>query len=128
MNKPTTAEGQLERLEEERYQAVLDADFDSFARLCHDKLVYFHSNGERDTLASYLDKCAQGLYRYHRIEHPVSDIVVVGDVGLVIGEMQADLDIHGRPVQLDNTSLAVWVREDEAWKLLAYRPTPKPTG
>ncbi|MFD1211175.1 nuclear transport factor 2 family protein [Arthrobacter sp. GCM10027362] len=112
-------------MEDERYQAVLNEDFDSFAKLCHEKLLYSHSNGDRDTLASYLAKCAQGTYRYHRIDHPVTEIIVVGDVALVIGEMHAELDIRDRPATLDNTSLAVWVREGESWKFLAYQATPK---
>ncbi|WP_377010815.1 nuclear transport factor 2 family protein [Arthrobacter sp. GCM10027362] len=121
----TTTAHELEALEDERYQAVLNEDFDSFAKLCHEKLLYSHSNGDRDTLASYLAKCAQGTYRYHRIDHPVTEIIVVGDVALVIGEMHAELDIRDRPATLDNTSLAVWVREGESWKFLAYQATPK---
>lgn len=112
-------------LEDSRYEAVLRSDFDAFAELCHQELVYAHSNGERDDLGSYMDKCRQGVYVYHRIDHPVEQVKIVGDVALVMGEMHADLTIRGTRTPLDNTALAVWVRAGSSWKLLAYQPTPK---
>lgn len=114
----------IRRLEEQRYAAVQNGDFDTFASLCHDQLVYSHSNGERDSLKSYIEKCLQGIYEYVEIDHPVEDIIVVGDVALVLGEMKATLTIAGTEARLDNKSLAVWVRGSEGWKFLAYQPTP----
>jgi len=113
-------------LEDRRYEAVLRADFEAFADLCHEELVYAHSNGERDDLGSYMDKCRLGVYVYHRIDHPVEQVKIIGNVALVMGEMQADLTIRGTPTSLDNTALAVWVRAGSSWRLLAYQPTPKP--
>ncbi len=115
-------------LEDRRYEAVLRADFGAFAELCHEDLVYAHSNGERDDLTSYIDKCRQGVYVYHRIDHPVEQIKVLGEVALVMGEMQADLSIRGKRTRLDNTALAVWIRSGPSWKLLAFQPTPKPAA
>lgn len=113
-------------LEDLRYEAVLRSDFDAFAELCHEELVYAHSNGERDDLQGYMDKCRQGVYVYHRIDHPVEQVKILGDVALVMGEMQAELSIRGTRTELDNSALAVWIRVGPSWKLLAYQPTPKP--
>ena len=113
-------------LEDLRYEAVLMADFDAFAQLCHEELVYAHSNGERDDLWGYVDKCRQGVYVYHRIDHPVEQVKILGDVALVLGEMKAELTIRGTRTELDNSALAVWIRVGSSWKLLAYQPTPKP--
>lgn len=121
-------DAEIQRLEQLRYEAVTNQDFESFNELCHADLIYTHSNGERDSLRSYLDKCRSGHYVYHRIDHPIEDIVVVGDVALVIGEMNADITVAGKPKRLENTSIAVWVREGGAWKFLAYQPTPKPVS
>jgi ketosteroid isomerase-like protein len=119
-------EQEILSLEDRRYEAVLRSDFDAFAELCHQDLVYAHSNGERDDLSGYIDKCRQGVYVYHRIDHPVEQVQIVGDVALVMGEMHADLTIRGTRTALDNTALAVWTRVGSSWKLLAYQPTPKP--
>jgi ketosteroid isomerase-like protein len=113
-------------LERQRFDAVVDRDFDAFAELAHPELIYTHSNGVTDTLDSYLRKCRDGFYVYHHVDHPITKIVINGDVALVLGEMNADLTAGSVRKQLNNTSLAVWVRNGESWLLIAYQPTPKP--
>jgi uncharacterized protein (TIGR02246 family) len=115
-------------LEDRRYAAVVSGDFDAFAALAHPELAYTHSNGELDDLDSYLAKCRSGHYVYHRIDHPVDRIVVTGDTAVVIGEMHAELTAGGVEKTLANRSLAVWVRVDGDWRLLAYQPTVLPPG
>lgn len=112
-------------LEDKRYDAVVDGDFDTFASLCHPDLTYSHSDGSRDTIESYLRKCRDEFYVYHRIDHPVSDVLVHGDVAIVVGEMNGEITANGTPIDLANNCIAVWVRHDGAWKLLAYQPTPR---
>ena len=122
----TPADEQAVRdLEDRRYAAIVAGDFDGFAAVCHPDLIYTHSNGGTDTLGSYLDKCRAGFYVYHRVDHPVDRVVIVGDTALVLGEMNADLTSNGVRKQLHNSALAVWVRDGGTWKLLGYQPTPK---
>jgi hypothetical protein len=112
-------------LEDRRYQAVVDGDYDAFEDLCHRRLIYTHSLGDRDTLSSYLEKLRKGFYRYHRIEHPIEDIVLIGDTALVLGQMNADLTVNGTLKSLANNALAVWIKDGDTWKFLAYQPTPR---
>lgn len=113
-------------LERRRFDAMVNRDFDAFAAMAHPELMYTHSNAVTDTLESYLRKCRDGFYVYHSIDHPITEIVVHGDVALVLGEMNADLTAGGIRKQLNNASLAVWVRDGDSWLLIAYQPTPKP--
>jgi hypothetical protein len=122
----TEAKERIRRLEDLRYEAVLREDFDAFAALAHKDLVYTHSNGESDSLDSYIEKCRAGQYRYHSIDHPIKDILLVENVAVVIGEMIADIAVSGVPKRLENTAIAVWVLEAGSWLLLAFQPTPKP--
>jgi ketosteroid isomerase-like protein len=122
------ADAEVLTLEYRRYEAVTKQDFEAFEAMCHPDLVYTHSNGERDSLESYLHKCRTGHYVYHRIAHPVEKVVIAGDTAIVVGEMQADITAGGKDLHLNNSSLAVWVRGDGAWKLLAYQPTVLPAG
>ncbi|WP_431969828.1 nuclear transport factor 2 family protein [Nocardia sp. bgisy134] len=126
----TTATAEIEStirsLEDERYAAVLAGDIERFAALAHPSLVYTHSNADVDTLDSYLDKLRSGHYVYHRIDHPVTRIVVADDTAVVLGEMHADITAGGVRKQLANRALAVWVREGAGWLLLAYQPTVIP--
>lgn len=113
-------------LEDRRFSAIVDRDYAAFAALCDERLTYTHSNGERDTLDSYVAACEAGVYEYHSVEHPVDDVVVHGDLAVVIGRMRADLSINGVRKLLDNQSLAVWIRDDGAWRFLAFQGTPIP--
>ncbi len=112
--------------EERRYRAMLDADLAALDELCADELSYAHSNGARDTKAEYFDKVRSGYYDYHRIDHPVERVEVVGDAAIVVGRMIADLDSGGVRKTIDNLALAVWTRDGGSWRLLAYAPTPPP--
>ena len=117
----------LVELENKRFAAIVDGDLETFASCCHPDLVYTHSNGSRDTLDSYLDKVTSGFYVYHRIDHPTEDIIVKGDTAVVVGEMNASITANGVEKDLVNSSIAVWVKENDQWLLLAYQPTPRPS-
>ncbi len=112
--------------EDRRYQAMIDADLDTMDRLCAEELSYAHSSGVRDTKDEYLGKVRSGYYRYHRVDHPVERVEVLGDTAIVVGRMTADLDVDGVRKTIDNLALAAWVRRDDGWRLLAYAPTPPP--
>lgn len=115
-------------LENQRYQAMRLGDLETFTALAHTDLVYVHSNGVRDDLASYLEKCRKGLYFYHRIEHQVHEVRRSGDTALAFGEMHADITSHGVAKTLHNRTLSVWLKTGEHWGLVAYQPTPVMPG
>jgi hypothetical protein len=49
---------------------------------------------------------------------------VVDGAALVTGRMTANVSVEGTIVHVDNRYLAVCVREQGAWKFVAYQPTP----
>ncbi|MCX6497544.1 MAG: nuclear transport factor 2 family protein [Arthrobacter sp.] len=114
----------IQALENQRYAAVLNQDFDTLTSLCHAELVYGHTGGDRDSLDSYLNKLRTGTLRYHRIDHPEDNIVLIGDTALVYGQMNADLTVNGANKKLNNSALAVWTNDGGDWKFAAYQPTP----
>ena len=120
------SEATIRALEDARYDAVVRGDIAAFVELAHPDLTYTHSTGAVDTLDSYREKLESGFYDYHRIDHPIDRIVVEGDTALVVGEMHADITAGGTRKTLANRALAVWVRADGAWRLLAYQPTVLP--
>lgn len=113
-------------LENRRYQAMLDGDAQVLDELLSDRVVYTHSFGERDDKASYLEKVRSGFFVYHEIEHPVEKLTVTEDYAVIVGQMRASVTNNGEVRTLNNACLAVWVREDDDWKFLAYQPTPNP--
>jgi len=118
----------IQKLEDQRFDAILADDWGTFANLCHPDLRYVHNTGVVDTVESYLHKLRSGHYDYHRIDHPTERILVHGDTAVVWGRMRASLRAGVRHKEADNLTLSIWVREPGAsWLLIAQQPTPAPT-
>ena len=119
--------GQISALEGRRYQAVTAGDGATLDELFAADLVYTHSDATADSKQSYLEKLASGHFKYGPISHPETSIVVHGDCALVFGDMRGEVQIAGSVRVLNSRSLAVWVRENGDWRLLAFQPTKYPS-
>jgi ketosteroid isomerase-like protein len=118
---------QISALEARRYQAMTDADIATLDELFSADLVYTHSDATSDSKQSYLDRVATGFFRYGPMTHPEHSIVVRGDCAIVIGDMRGEVLVNGETMRaLNSRSIAVWVREDGNWALLALQPTQYP--
>jgi ketosteroid isomerase-like protein len=117
---------QIHELEDQRFAAAVAGDLDTFGSLCDDELAYTHSNGVVDSLDAYLKKCADGYYVYHRIDHPIDRVIVLGsDTAVVVGQMNADITAGGVDRELKNNITAVWTRRPGGWKLISHASTPR---
>jgi ketosteroid isomerase-like protein len=117
---------QISELEARRYQAMTDADTATLGELLAADFVYTHSDTKTDSRQSLLAKVASGALDYGPLEHPEISILTRGDCALVFGDMRGDVHIDGELRRLNNRVLAVWVREDGRWVLLAVQPTRYP--
>jgi ketosteroid isomerase-like protein len=117
---------QIRALEDRRYQALTDCDIAALDELFAADLVYTHSDTKTDSKQSYLEKLANGYFKYGPISHPESNILVRGDCALVFGDMRGEVRLDGQMRVLNNKALSVWVREDDRWVLLAFQPTKYP--
>ena len=118
---------QISALEARRYQAMTDADVATLDELFSADLVYTHSDATSDSKQSYLDRVATGFFRYGPMTHPEHSNVVRGDCALVFHDMRGEVLVNGETKRaLNSRSLAVWVREDGNWALLAFQPTKYP--
>jgi ketosteroid isomerase-like protein len=120
----------IERLENDRYAAMLGKDVAALERLLHADLVYMHSSGVSDTKASYTAGLANGIWDYKRIERLEQTVKVHGDLALVFNRLSISMVIRGVPKELDNRALAVWVSDKSAWRLIALQSgvIPQPGG
>jgi hypothetical protein len=116
----------ISALEDRRYQAMTDGDTGTLEELFAADLVYTHSDATSDSKQSYLDRLASGYFKYGPIAHPETSVVVHGDCAIVIGDMRGEVRIDGQMRALNSRSLAVWVRENGSWVLLAFQPTKYP--
>jgi hypothetical protein len=117
----------ISELENRRYSAMVASDVEELSRLLSDELAYAHSNGERDSKQSYLERVRNGTFTYEWIDHPEEKILVSGGAAVVIGSMTAKAYWCGEARNLRNTTLSVWLKEGAEWRLAAYQPTPLQT-
>ena len=119
----------IERLEDERYAAMLAKDVEALDRLLHDDLVYMHSSGVADTKASYIAGVRDRVWDYRRIDRSEQTIRVHETLALVFNRLSISIAVRGEPKELDNWALAVWVPSGGSWQLLALQSgaIPMPT-
>ena len=126
MNSADDVAKQISALEDARYQAMSDGDVAALAELFAADLVYTHSDATSDSKQSYLDRLASGYFSYGPLEHPETSVVVHGDCAIVIGDMRGEVRAGGQLRALNSKALAVWVRDNSSWVLLAFQPTKYP--
>jgi len=114
----------IANLEGRRYQAMLRSDAAALDELCDDELIYTHSDGARDTKATYLRRVRDGYFDYQWLDHEIYRTIVVGDCAVVIGRMTGDVIVNGSMRHLNSAALIVWAMRANGWRLLAFQPTP----
>jgi ketosteroid isomerase-like protein len=125
MTSPTP---DIERLEDERYAAMLHKDIAALERLLHPDLVYMHSSGASDTKDSYIAAIRERVFDYQHIDRGDQMVKLHGPVALVFSRLKISLTVRGTPRNVDSRALAVWVADGEAWRLIALQSGMVPPG
>jgi hypothetical protein len=114
-------------LEQNRFQAMMQADIETLDRLLSQRLVYTHSHGGRDTKDSYLNALRANEVSYESIDHTTDRVDVVGPVIVITGGMRATVvsQRHGTRL-IDTRTTAIWTNDDGPWQLLAFHSTAVP--
>src|SRR5262245_30454812 len=117
---------EIKRLEDRRYQAMIDNDFDTLDKLVGHDLIYTHSTGQSDTRAEYLALCKKGVFKYLKIERPVENIQVYGDTVVVTGNVKMDAIIEGKTKMLNSRYTNVWIKGVKGWQMVVCQSTSIP--
>ena len=113
----------LSTLEQQRYQHLLNAQYDDFAALCHPQLRYVHSSGKVDDFAGYIGKCQNGFYQYQRADLDIERIDIFDGVATIFAELNSEF-LAGEELKKLHVKIAsVWVKHNDDWKFFAYQPT-----
>ena len=120
------AKADIKKLEDRRFQAMIDGDFDALDKLLGDGLIYTHSTGQSDTRAAYIAQCKNGTFKYTKIERPIENIQVYGDTVVVTGHTKMDVIADGKPKVLNSRYTDVWIRSPKGWHMVVWQSTPIP--
>ena len=121
-----TIKAEIKKLEDRRFQAMIDGDFDTLDKLLADDLTYTHSSGQADTRAEYIALCKRGVFKYQKIERPIEDIQVYGETVVVTGHVKMAVLIDGNSKQLNSRYTNVWIKGAKGWQMVAWQSTPAP--
>ena len=105
---------------------MLAKDIKTLERLLDGELVYMHSSGVADSKESYVRGLRDGVWDYQRIARTEQAVKISGDTALVFNRLAISIKVRGVQKELDNRALAVWVRCDGAWRLVALQSAAIP--
>jgi ketosteroid isomerase-like protein len=120
------ARAEIKKLEDHRFQAMINGDVDTLDKLLGDDLIYTHSTGQSDSRAEYLAQFKKGVFKYLKIERPIENIQVYGDTVVVTGQTKMDALVEGKPRVLNGRYTDVWIRSAKGWQMVAWQSTPIP--
>ena len=116
----------IERLEQQRGKAVLNADMPTLYAIYADDFVYNMASGVSLTRSEYLPMYASGELKVNKAVGEGRKIRVFGDTALVSGIVHVDVTIKGENRNLHLRYLNVWVKRGNGWVLVARQATNLP--
>ena len=119
---------EIKKLEDRRFQAMIDGDFGTLDKLLGDDLIYTHSTGQSDIRAEYIALCKKGVFKYLKIERPVENIQVYEDTVVVTGRARMEVTVDGNPKVLNSRYTNVWIKGVKGWQMVAWQSTAIPAA
>lgn len=113
-------------MEEQRWAAMIDNDFDTLDSLLHPSLSYTHSNAMVDTKDSYMASVTQGVVDYRSVEREDTAVIGSGDAAVITGKATFTVCVAERDITITSRYSSVWVNEEGRWQFLAWQNTPFP--
>lgn len=124
----TTAGREVVGADDKRYSAMLGQDWPVLEGLLHDDLVYAHSNGDRDSKQSYLEKVTAGRPVYVGIDMKERFVAAWDEVALLHGRVGIHVEVRGDKKSVDILYQSVWVRGANSWQMLGWSSTKTNLG
>ncbi|MFL9992535.1 nuclear transport factor 2 family protein [Paraburkholderia sediminicola] len=112
------------KLEDTRWQRLLNADVGALTDLLSDELNFVHSSGLKDDKTTYLDAVRTGTVIYRNANSRIETVVPLGDQSFVAsGVLKMEATVRGTERNIQSFFMVVWRREQETWRLVAHQTT-----
>ncbi|HWQ37618.1 MAG TPA: nuclear transport factor 2 family protein [Burkholderiales bacterium] len=110
---------EIERVEDQRYEAMIKADWGAFAGMLAEEFLYHQPSGRVSDKQAYVAYASTGDIKIKKAERYDVKIHVYGDVATAMGSTRLDIEQKGEPRAVDLRYLNVWVKRDGRWQLAA---------
>lgn len=120
---PADPEREVREVTERRFAAMVRGDAAELDRLLARDLTYTHSNGRVETREKFLASIAAKTLAYRSIEPSGVEVRVYGDAAVATGQVDMKVTSAGKDLAFAARFTAVHVREDGAWRLVAWQTT-----
>jgi len=114
------AKREVQEADDRRVAALVAKDYNAFAALLSDKLVYHHASGKVDSKDSYLSQFLDGRVTFLATNREQVSIDIVGETAICRGIAQNDLDVEGQRISTATRFFNVWSRQDSRWVMVAW--------
>ena len=128
MTTPETThlKASLLEVEEARRLAMLGSDTHKLTLMMADDMTYVHSSGIKDNKQAYLGLLSSGTVRYETLSFDNLTIKIIGQVGLISGNMLASVVRGDIRKKVATSYLAVWSNTASGWQLQMVHATSLP--
>ncbi len=121
-----STEAELNRLEDLRYEAMMNADVKTMGEIFAEDFVYQTLQGVTHSKSSYLPVFTSGDVKIYSFKRENSRVKFYGDTATVMATTHLDIAFKGERRQLSLFYLNVWVKRDGRWQLVARQSTGLP--
>ena len=120
---------QVRSLERRRIEATRANDADALAPLLHDALIYVNSVGAIYDKQGYLRDIRTHALTYDRdFDVRETETRVLDDIIILVGVMLGHSRLDGEQQVFHFPSIAVWRKDSDAWRLLAWQSSSGSEG
>ena len=118
----SSIEKEVLAVEQARFNAMANKDFEKLEQIISDDLHYIHSNGSYDSKRSFLDAIKKGNRSYDRITIEKSKVRIYGKTAII----NAECTYHrkkenGEPNNLKLRYTNVYIKQKGQWKFVTWQ-------
>ena len=112
--------------DDRRFKAMVRSDVVALRMALADSLTYTHSSGVHDSKAQFLASLTLGQLSYKSIIPEARSVRVYGGVGNVTGTARMEITARGQDTRFRIRYLAVYVKAQDRWQMVAWQSTRVP--
>ncbi|HEY7007027.1 MAG TPA: nuclear transport factor 2 family protein [Sphingomicrobium sp.] len=121
---PTTGlEADVLRADDRRFEAMKKGDWAALDAALADDLIYVHSTARQESKAEHIANLKTGKPHYRGIAPRDRRVRVVGNVGVVNGVSDMQVERDGKENRFTVRYLAVYTKAGGDWRMIAWQST-----